>query len=841
MAGAVIAVEVMSVIIHMIVITGCFFQNIKSDRGTRRLAILSFVCLLGTAADIPTFIIENHSQYTAAAFCLTFLALLFGVWFEVAFACYVSVTIGIRSKIINSFIISEIILALIGTAVVAVGSITGSVFTLNNAYMVQGDWYYASYLIATIQGVITGIVCIAFREKLGRYNVFAFLGCLLVPFIAAVVETAVPGLYISYAGLAVCTLVLYVLVQASEIQSARTKEEVARLTAKSRAEFMAGISHEIRTPINALLGLNEMILRESGEKEIREYSMEIKSAGTTLLSLVTDVLDSSKIESGKMSIVNGSYDTVSVLNDIYNVTWQQLDKKGLDFKFLVDESLPAALIGDEVKIKQIINNLLSNAIKYTNTGYVEFAMAVMDRDETGVNLWVAVTDTGIGISEEDKEKLGQAFERVDEVKNKYIKGTGLGIYIVENYLKMMGSGLNVESIYGKGSCFSFEVRQEIGDETPIGDFAEAVRKYRDEMGGYESGFRAPTARILVVDDIEVNIVVVQGLLKGTQIRVDEALSGNEAIAKCINEKYDLILMDQMMPEMDGVQAMHQIRERIASANRSTPIIALTANAVGNAKEYLMQEGFDGYLAKPVSPADLERTIIEMLPESKVERISREDTAGTAEINDSAGLQEIEGLKSIGLLNVDEAVDFSGGRSTYLEIAGTFCNKAKGQLEKIKEFRAAGDLEAYSIQVHALKSSAKLVGDTELSDMALELELASKDGDAGIVEEKTDALLQRYERLTAAMAAVLNSSADADMSSEKNGIVISQEEWKNVSDLIIQSAEDFDIDTLEALVKKLSEYSLDDEKQSVLDRLIILVDDMEYEEISSLMGGDRSER
>ena len=385
----------------------------------------------------------------------------------------------------------------------------------------------------------------------------------------------------------------------------------------AKSNFLANMSHEIRTPINAVLGMDEMILREANEENVIEYAMSIKRAGETLLSLVSDILDFSKIESGKMTIINEPYKVDELITDIINTFTLRMRQKGLTFITEIDENIPKVLIGDEVRIKQIALNILSNAYKYTKEGYVKFIVTSMVKGNKCI-LNVSVEDTGSGIKKEALEKLFATFERIDEKKNRHIEGSGLGLNITKNLLMMMGSDIQVKSVYGRGSIFSFQLEQPVVNREPIGNMdLERVKIGNTHKNNVS--FVAPQARVLVVDDNVVNLSVMKGLLKKTQVIVDVASSGAEAIKMTKNKEYHLIFMDHLMPEMDGIEAMTRIKEMDDNINRNTPCIVLTANAISGAKEEYMKAGFDEYMTKPVDVELLDRNLMKYLPDELVKK------------------------------------------------------------------------------------------------------------------------------------------------------------------------------------------------------------------------------
>ena len=398
--------------------------------------------------------------------------------------------------------------------------------------------------------------------------------------------------------------------------------ERAIAASEAKSSFLSNVSHEIRTPINAVLGMNEMILRECEDKNILAYSESVRTAGNTLLGLVNDILDFSKIEAGKMEIIPVDYDLSSVINDLVNMIQTKADDKGLKLEIDINRNIPKLLNGDEVRIKQIITNLLTNAVKYTEEGTVTFCIRYdrLPDDPDSVLLKFYVKDTGIGIKKEDIKKLFSKFERIEEERNRNIEGTGLGMSITKRLLEMMDSSLVVESIYGLGSKFSFHLKQRVVKWEEIGDYEAAYKASIGRREKYHEKFRASKAEILVVDDTEVNLEVFKSLLKKTAVKVDTAISGDDGLTLAYDKKYDIIFLDHMMPEKDGIETLHELRSRPKDPNIKTPVICLTANAISGAREYYISEGFDNYLTKPVDSEKLENMILEYLPKEKIETV-----------------------------------------------------------------------------------------------------------------------------------------------------------------------------------------------------------------------------
>ncbi len=557
--------------------------------------------------------------------------------------------------------------------------------------------------------------------------------------------------------------------------------EQAEAANQAKRDFLANMSHEIRTPLNVVLGMNEMICRESTESAVQKYAHKIEASGNILLSLINDVLDFSKIEAGNMQLVPVKYQLSSVISDIVLLVTERMRGKDLKLELKIDSKLPCALYGDEVRIKQIMLNLLNNAVKYTEKGKIIFTVAGERGQDGKFLMYVSVRDTGIGIRAEDIDKLTRAFQRVDEQRNSNVEGTGLGLSITKTFLNMMGSTLEVQSEYGKGSDFFFRVEQEIMDERPIGK----INPYElhSDAAAAAVTFTAPEAEILVVDDNRMNLDVFRALLKKTRVRVMTATSGKECLRQVQKQEFDIIFLDHMMPEMDGVETLKQLKALKDNLSKDTPVIALTANAVAGAKEEYIAQGFADYLSKPVQGSTLEKMVRAYLPEKLVHtgreengqdkkdaesvRESKEKEAagdGSDEnvfdkdivaahsqaVQDSCdGIAEErfpgEKLLCAHHIKAARALPYFGDDvEMYLEILEEF---GAGMPERVVKLEAsAWDCESYAILVHALKSNAKNVGAETLGLMAFEHEKAAKAG-------KRDYITQAFSQLKEEMEVV----------------------------------------------------------------------------------------
>jgi signal transduction histidine kinase/CheY-like chemotaxis protein/HPt (histidine-containing phosphotransfer) domain-containing protein len=537
-----------------------------------------------------------------------------------------------------------------------------------------------------------------------------------------------------------------------EAKVLKFEKEAADSANRAKSDFLAQMSHEIRTPINAVIGMDEMILRETNDPDIKEYALDIKSASKTLLSLVNGVLDFSKIESGKMEITPANYNTEELIDDLVNMIADRAEKKYLEFDLDIDGNIPKTLYGDDVRLEQVIINLLTNAVKYSEKGTVSLKMACEGIEGDECTLYVEVKDTGIGIKEEDMEKLFESFQRLDERKNRNIEGTGLGMAIVQGILTMMDSTVVVKSDYGKGSVFSFKVKQGVVDPTPIGEY----RRHRGELAKADDNRELVVlkADILVVDDNDMNLKVAKGLMKKLNVVPDTVNSGKKAIEMIKNKHYDIILMDHMMPVMDGIETLKLIRKNWL-IDSSTTVIALTANAIAGAREMYLNEGFSDYMSKPIVPEQLENMLETYLPEGSYKYEMKTDDSAS---DNKDGL--ISTLRNKGF-NVDAAMTYCmNDESFLLELLNTFVNSEPEKRSSITGLYNDKNWADYSTYVHALKSSARTIGADKLSKLALEQENASKAQNVPSIISGFEGMMEEYAKVVEVLKNALDSNGAA---------------------------------------------------------------------------------
>lgn len=612
------------------------------------------------------------------------------------------------------------------------------------------------------------------------------------------------------------------------------EKQQAVLESQFKGKFLASMSHEIRTPINAVLGMDAMILRESTDTQIKEYAMDIQNAGQSLLALINDILDLSKIESGKMEIVSSEYDFSSTIHDVVNMISLKAETKDLKMMLFIDEKLPSRLLGDDIRLRQILVNLLNNAVKYTHKGEVRLTVDG-NVQEDKVLLRFAVADTGIGIKEEDIPKLFAEFERIEERRNRNIEGTGLGMNITMQLLELMGSKLEVESVYGEGSKFSFTLEQQIVDAEPIGNLEERIRQ-QTKAYSYTAAFTAPDTRLLVVDDNAVNRKVFVGLLKKTKVQIDEASSGNECLERVKNTYYDVIFLDHMMPDMDGITTLHHMKKWSDYPCRDTPVIALTANAIAGAKDMYLSEGFNGFLSKPIIPEKLEEMLMKLLPQEKLvydtlesgendETIQREDT-GQNEFPAIDGFDweyALLHLTDIQLLQ-DTVADFYRLIDTEADALEQYWCGIFKENRTTEPDTSEQDLEAlkqYRVKVHSMKSSAGMIGAVSLSGVARMLEYAARDGRLDILEGVTPVFLDEWRSYKERLRPCIPEEEKKEMADDYG-------DMKEFLRLLQRAIEDMDVDTMDEIMEHLQQFQYPPDIQKLVDGLNAAVINLDHE-------------
>lgn len=607
------------------------------------------------------------------------------------------------------------------------------------------------------------------------------------------------------------------------------KDEAERAN-QEKSLFLANMSHEIRTPMNAVIGFAELALQKDLSEEVRRYIVDIKRSSKNLLSIINEILDISKIETGKIEIINEEYFIQSLLQDVMLVIAIQAEKKGLEFQIDIDGNLPYEMYGDNVRIREILVNILNNAIKYTEQGSVSLTVKILEQQGDSITIKFSIQDTGIGIKEEDKERLFDKFQQLEVKKNRRIEGTGLGLAISKAYIDLMGGRIEVESEYGKGSRFDVIVTQKIINKKRIEGFnfdlsedtAEEEREY----------FSAPEAKIMIVDDNEINLRVARGLLEVYRIQTDSAESGAEAVKKAKKFHYDMILMDHMMPEMDGIEAMKEIR-KLAEVNKDLPIIAVTANAISGIKEKMKKEGFDGYISKPIEISNLEKILLKFLPPDYIYKESgrvRKSSANTSDVIAlSAKLPHIdvqEGLKNCGY-----------DLSEYMEILSIAYHYAEERAEQLREFLVQKDFHNYTIKVHSLKSTAANIGAMQLSAMAKEHEMAGKEERYEFIEEQSEHLLEAYQKVRNEIGRILEERKEFGQEMPFTEEPLKALEEERLNEILLDAMkllDHFELDKTAELLSVLEPYPMPEQLQLDISKMKKAIEDFDVDEARNLL-------
>lgn len=698
--------------------------------------------------------------------------------------------------------------------------------------------------------------------------------------------------------------------------------------ANMKSDFLANMSHEIRTPMNAVIGMAEMALREKLPPAAREYINQIKTAGNSLLTIINDILDFSKISAGKMDINMVEYEPLSSINDITNIIMTRIGAKNLELIVDCDPNIPYQLMGDNIRIKQVVMNLANNAVKFTREGRVSVKISYTQKSEREIILHFSVNDTGIGIKEEDMEKLFQSFQQVDSKRNRNIEGSGLGLAISKQLVTLMNGQIRVESEYGKGSTFSFDIPQLVLQDRPsieIEDssqkvaimceneyvkeslqrdlgrfgityfvkepsssmevlqeekvdvcfvdfplFANEVREFVEQnssitfvlMVGFDTSivynipnlivvkkpiyslnmgailnhknlyvdydpsqkqeftFIAPEAEVLIVDDNEVNLSVAAGLMKPLQMNIETALGGKEAIEKISQKHYDLIFMDHMMPDIDGVETTHIIR-RFHEEYNDVPIIALTANAVEEMRSMFLCEGMNDFLAKPIELPVLLSKLRQWLPEEKIQMVSAEDMMTDAVDEAEASCPSEKIPKNIDGIDVPLALHYLGSEKLFWEILRDFYKAIERKADALESFYQMEDWEHFTIDVHALKSSSKQIGAVTLSEMAEKLEKAGREKNIEYVKENTTDLLEEYRRYVD----ILQPYFDTEIR-ETPKKDFSPEILHSLFSAAKEALDNLDMDEVEEILATLQQYDYSPQQQALCTRLSDAVDNLD---------------
>lgn len=696
--------------------------------------------------------------------------------------------------------------------------------------------------------------------------------------------------------------------------------------ANMKSDFLANMSHEIRTPMNAVIGMAEMALREEMTPTARDYINQIKTAGNSLLTIINDILDFSKINAGKMDINMAEYEPLSIIHDVTNIIMTRIGDKDLTLLIDYDPNIPTQLMGDNIRIKQVIMNLANNAVKFTREGYVKVSIGFEQTVDTMITLKVAIKDTGIGIKKEDTQKLFQSFQQVDSKRNRNIEGSGLGLAISKQLIELMNGKIWLESEYGSGSTFFFELPQIVIKNEPsvyleteeppcvaiLSDspyitkslvrdlkrfhakhillpkenplekleasdaqflfvdfpvFTDAIESYvekhpdltaalmiefkntlisnlpnmvvtkkplyalnigaiinQDELlHDYDSNrteqfdFIAPDATILIVDDNEVNLTVARGLMEPFKMHIDTATGGKEALQKISIKHYDLIFMDHMMPELDGIETTHLIR-RFHEEYNNVPIIALTANAVEEMRSKFLTEGMNDFIAKPIEIRMLGHVLLKWLPKEKIQKAAKE-------------LEKTSDKLDVADLDTKAALHYLGSEELFWRVLEDFYKIIDKKSALIEKAYQEADWKNYTIEVHALKSAAKQIGASKLSEHAAALEAAGNAEDLDLIKAETNSLLVEYRYYQDALQQYFKPETPADEATKRP---VAQHDLLSLFNQLQAAIDDLDMDGMEEAAESLDNYQFDEEQQVLLDQLKEAVENLDVDACESVI-------
>lgn len=632
----------------------------------------------------------------------------------------------------------------------------------------------------------------------------------------------------------VCLLVLAIVENVRKLFYMERERQRAILANESKGKFLANMSHEIRTPINSVIGMNEMILRENRDPVIKEYAANIGVASKTLLSLVNDVLDFSQMEAGSIDLVNSSYYLSSLLNDTIHVLQARAEKKHLSVRLNVDEGLPSILVGDEVRIRKVLNQLFSNSLKFTQEGIITFSAQGEWTDDESFCLIFSVADTGSGIREEELARLYDSFAKLEEDGYRTVQGSGLGLNLAKRFVEQMDGDIRVQSVYGSGTIFTVRIPQQIEESHPIGNLQEAFERERQELARPREYLVAPQACVLSVDDNEMNLAVVRGLLKRTKIQLDTVMSGSECMELTRNKKYDLIFMDHMMPDPDGISTLHRLRQETDNPNVGTPVVALTANAVAGSREEYLKAGFDEYLSKPVVVEKLEQALARFLPADKVsfekEVLPEAEELGWEEILKDVPAQE----SAESLIDPSVGMPYCGNdEEMYQEILQAYYEQGQEYRKKMPQLFEKEDWQGYGVIAHAVKSTSLTIGAAGLAEQAKQQEMAAKENNVQELQAHWEQFFGDYQNVLKEAAQMLGVEEEEEVRrEEEDSETKPSEEYLEECRVLLGQIQGYEMGEALGQIDKLS--SMRAEK--VLEEVRQFVHDFDYDSAENRLQG-----
>lgn len=708
--------------------------------------------------------------------------------------------------------VSVVIINFVGSLIIELTGISTLVEILISTHIIilaTGAFCFITVLMysrkekmSAASSVIIGVIGFVVTTLLEDLNIFFF-------------NTFAVGDYIGFGIMFFLIMLGYAALRGMVVQEQEYQDALRANSVKS--VFLANMSHEIRTPINTIMGMGEMILRENKDKQIENYAVNIQKAGKTLLTIINDILDFTKMESGKMEIIPRRYDFGALLNDVINSVTVKIEEKNLSLEYEVEESLPSILYGDEVRIKQAITNVLTNAVKYTKYGKVTLTVSAIRLSLEELRIYIKVADTGIGIKAEDQQRMFDSFVRLDENKNKSIEGTGLGMAITKQIVEMMQGEITVESEYGNGSTFSISFVQKVLDDTPLGGVENwrrtSIRRFYNSIERYQ----AKDVRLLVVDDNEMNLEVIKGFLKDTGAQIDTADSGIVCLELFETNKYDLILLDHMMPQMDGVETLKRLQVMMAQRALKVPVVALTANAISGAREEYLRCGFSDYIAKPVEY----KTLVEVLERFIPGKFIKHEQQKTKQD------ESVEFLEKNGI-HMKSAIKYAGDDvEQYLRLLQMFvADKAFEKRKNIYEAFRKQMWNDYLVYVHGLKNSARTIGADQLADIAFEHERNSKEGNIIYITEHYEELMYEWNKSIEVVKEYLQKQQEEG--DNHGGEHLEEVQVLEMIEQIKKYLEGFKKKEAMKLMKELASCELEEEMKVQVDKAVNALEGYEYE-------------